>query len=500
MNENTEYLFSKLKEYLRDVEVLNQIEGILEWDLKTYMPPLGISNRMNQISLLSRLSHELFTSEKIGELLKKLSSAEDLTDIQKRNVYLWNKYYNQEINVPKELVEKLSKQQSKTEDLWKTAKKKSDFKLIQNDLELLIELVKQKSEKMNPDIHPYNVLLDIYEPNMTYQQIDKFFSQLKPNLSKILNKIINSQSKRPFSDSVIKFYLPISEQEKISNFLMEFLRLDNNRTRIDKTEHPFSTGHIYDVRITTKYDENEPFNNFYSILHEGGHAIYDLNLPKDWEYLAIGHACGLGVHESQSRFFENVIGRSKEFLYYSLGELKKIIPKFDAISLEQLYQAVNYVQPSKIRIHADELTYNFHIILRYEIEKEIFDEKVSINELPQLWNEKMQEYLYQKIENDREGILQDIHWYEGAFGYFPDYILGNIYDGQILAAINKLIQNWKEELKQGNIDKILEWLKINIHSKGKYYDPIELIEKSVNSKIDIGFFIKYLEDKYNEIY
>ncbi|MHA1338428.1 MAG: carboxypeptidase M32 [Promethearchaeota archaeon] len=501
MKKSTSASYRELLERMKEIYILGRVKAILGWDMRTYMPPKGIIQRSEQISTITKLQHDLFVSERIGDLLRTLESSENLDRIQKRNVELCRRYYDRETKIPTDLIKKLSKQESKTEHLWETAKKKSDFKMILNDLENLIELIKLKAEKINPDLHPYNVLLDEYEPKITFQQIDKYFEGLKKGIMRIQQKILDSNIK--IDPNILKFKVSIAKQKEISKFIMNFLGLKDSFARIDETEHPFSSGYDNDIRITTHYIIDEPFNSFYSVLHEGGHALYDLNLPEEYLWQPIGHTAGLGVHESQSRFCENIIGKSEEFLQYALKKLGEIESKFHNLNFQDFYQAINNVNPTKIRIYSDEVTYNLHIILRYEIERDIFEDKISIAELPQVWNEKMEKYLYQQITNDKEGVLQDIHWYGGDFGYFPDYALGNIYDGVFIYLINKQIPNWRNSLKNGDATSVLNWLKDNIHKKGLLYDPIDLIKQLPDiskNDIDASYFVNYLEEKYKKIY
>jgi len=292
------------------------------------------------------------------------------------------------------------------------------------------------------------------------------------------------------------------QQTHLSDFLMKFTGLDPERSRIDTSEHPFTTGYADDVRITTHYLENDPMGSFYSVLHEAGHALYELNLPKDHLWTAIGDAISLGVHESQSRFNENIVGKNPSFIEYIYPKVFEYIPGYKKknISLDEFIRAINAIVPSKIRIYADEVTYNLHIIMRFEIERDLFAGKISVEELPQVWNEKMDKYLQQKIKKDKEGVLQDTHWYGGSFGYFPTYSIGNIYGGQMLHTMKKDINDWNEQLRMGQYDDIRNWLITNVHQKGSMYDPRDLIEEISGEKPDAKYFISYMEKKFGKIY
>jgi carboxypeptidase Taq len=275
----------------------------------------------------------------------------------------------------------------------------------------------------------------------------------------------------------------------------------NAAGRLDETEHPFTTGYYDDVRITTHYHPDNFTSSIFSILHETGHALYEQGLPQKWKYQPIGSYCSMGVHESQSRLYENIIGRSKEFWKPLLPKMKTIAQKeLKSLELDQFIRTVNMVQPSKIRIEADEVTYSLHIIIRFQIEMELFENRVNVNELPTVWNQKYKEILGIDFQNDSEGVMQDTHWASGLYGYFPTYALGNIYTGQIVDAIQKQKPSWRTELSIGNLDNIRTWLKNNIYDYGNLFNPANLIKKATGSELTVKPYINYLNEKYREIY
>lgn len=276
---------------------------------------------------------------------------------------------------------------------------------------------------------------------------------------------------------------------------------DLTRGRIDETEHPFSTGSFNDVRITTHYYEDDFSKSFFSVLHEAGHGIYDQNLDTNFKYQPIGDSASYGVHESQSRFLENVVGRSSEFWNYYFPRLNELTEGlFEDTDLWAFYRAINHVKRSKIRIEADEMTYGLHVIIRFEIERDLFANKINVDQLPQIWNDKYLEYLGVVIQNDAEGVMQDTHWSGGSFGYFPTYALGSLYNAQMLHAIKKDLPNYTSLLEAGNLSPVIQWLKKNIHIKGNLYDPPEIIEKVTGEPMNAKYFLQYLEEKYAEIY
>ena len=492
-------IYDKLSNRMKESMLIGSSLGILGWDIKTYMPPAGIGQRGQTMGVLSKILHEHFTSDITGNLLKESSKLKDLTNIQERNIFLWQRDYDKETKLPVELVQELSKQRNLTDHIWEQAKKKANFKLVQPDLEKLYALVKKKAELLDPDKWLYDNLLDLYEPNMTAEMITGYFNVLKKGVLKIVNKC-SDNCNQP-NPEILKQQASVEQQKKLTQFIIKILNVDQNRSRVDESEHPFTTGYGNDVRITTHYLKNDAMGSFYSVFHELGHALYELNLPEEHMWTAVGNSVGLGVHESQSRFVENIIGKGKPFLSYVFPKIQEIIPSFKKIEFPDFLKAVNAVVPSKIRIYADEVTYNLHIIMRFEIERDLFNDKITISELPHAWNEKMEEYLGQKITNDADGgVLQDTHWYGGAFGYFPDYALGNIYDGQFLHTMKKTIPDWEDQLYKGNCAPILNWLDVNVHKKGFLYDPEDLIENVTGEKPNAKYFVDYLTKKFDDIY
>jgi carboxypeptidase Taq len=297
--------------------------------------------------------------------------------------------------------------------------------------------------------------------------------------------------------------VPVEKQKLIARALAQTLGYDvtspNAGGRIDETEHPFTTGYYDDVRITTHYHPDSFASSIFSVLHETGHALYEQGLPQEWKYQPVGSPCSMGLHESQSRLYENVIGRSREFWTSVLPKIKALAAhSLSNLELDKFVHAVNAVQPSKIRIEADEVTYSLHIIIRFQMEKDLFAGKVAVEELPSLWNQKYKETLGVNVENDTEGVMQDTHWASGLYGYFPTYALGNIYTGQIMGAIQRENAAWRSELAQGNLNNIRKWLADNIYSYGNLYDPADLIKKATGTALTVKPYLAYLNEKYSK--
>ena len=501
--------YQKLLEKTKNITTISSAAAILHWDMETMMPPKGIELRSLQLAMLSRIEHKTSTDPEIGRLLEEITKHPEygeLDPIHKRNLYLIKKHYDEQTKLPEELVAETSKQEAITIDTWKKAKATKDFRKFKPELEKLVNLKKQAAEilmKVKETATPYDALIDIYEPKMTAVSIDKVFRELREGLVTILRKC-QASPKQP-DTSILKRGIPIETQKKIAKSLAEFIGYDiksaKSGGRIDETEHPFTTGYYDDVRITTHYHKNRFASSVFSILHEGGHAMYEQNLNKEWMFQPVGEGCSMGFHESQSRFVENIIGRSHEFWTYFLPKLKKLTGKaLSDVDLDDFVHAINHVEPSKIRIEADEVTYCLHIIIRFTIERDLFADKITIDELPQIWNQSYNKYLGVDVEDDSEGVMQDTHWANGYYGYFPTYALGNIYSGQILASMEKELQDWREQISEGNFRNVKSWLVKNVHNAGNLYSPADLIKRITGRELAVDPYLSYLNKKFSVLY
>ncbi|MBN2203339.1 MAG: carboxypeptidase M32 [Candidatus Aenigmarchaeota archaeon] len=496
--------YKKLLEKNKKLTLLGSVQGTMSWDMETMMPPRAVGLRSEQMALLSSIFHKSATSPEIGSLLAevmKKGNFDMLGQIEKRNVELIKKSYDERTKIPTELVEKIAKQRAVSVNVWKKAKKKQDYSMFRPELEKNIDLSKKLAEilmKVKDAKSLYDALLDDYEPKITTDAIAKIFSKLQNELRVIISKCENSG----IQVEEIKKSASIDAQKKIAGMLAEFagydITSDNAGGRIDETEHPFTQGYFDDVRITTHYYENNIFSSIFSTLHEMGHAIYEQNIDQKLKYQPVGSACSYGIHESQSRFLENMVGRSKEFWTFFLPNINSVTCL--DLDMEKLLLYVNRVRPSKIRIEADEVTYGLHIITRFEIERDMFSGKLDACDLPNVWNSKYKEYLGLEIKNDSEGVMQDMHWASNLFGYFPSYALGNIYGGQMLGAMNKKFPNWKEDLSKGDLTKERIWIKKNIYDNCKIYDPADLIKKITGKPVSVEPFVNYLKKKFGAIY
>lgn len=501
--------YDKLMAKAKEITILQTIESIVDWDMETKMPPKGINLRSQQLAMLSQIEHKMSTNPEIETLFSKIEKHPDydtLNELQKRNVYLIKKQYNEQTKIPEELVVETARQRAITIDVWKKAKAVKNFRMFKPELEKLLELKKKAAEilmKVKATATPYDALIDIFEPKMTAKDIGRVFGELKEGLVSIIKKCLSAP--RQPDTSFLKRKVSLGVQRKISSELAKFMEYDVESPkaggRIDETEHPFTTGYYDDVRVTTHYYEDKLSSSLFSVLHEGGHAIYGQNLKPEWIYQPIGTGCSSGFHESQSRFVENIIGRSREFWVYFFPKLKELTGNtFSDLALDDFVRAINQVRPSKIRIESDEVTYCLHVIIRFEIERELIAGKIAVADLPEIWNRKYKEYLGVDIENDSEGVMQDTHWASGAFGYFPTYALGNIYSGQILIALERAMPDWRDQIAKGNFHEVKSWLVENVHYYGNLYDPAVLIKKITGGEINVKPFLEYLNKKFSWIY
>ncbi len=501
--------YKKLVEKAHQLIVFMSSKSVIEWDMETMMPPKAIGLRSQQLALLSGIEHKMSTDPEIGTLLKNIethTSYDKLDAVQKRNVYLIRKNFDEQTKLPEELVMALAKQRAIAVDTWKKAKNAKNFAMFKPELEKLVELSEKAADiymKVKKSSTPYDAAIDIFEPKMTAKEITRVFDELRTGLVTLIGKC-ESAPKQP-DMNILKRKVPIDVQRKIAVALAEAVQYDvtskNAGGRIDETEHPFTNGYYDDVRITTHYYEDMFASSLFSVLHEAGHALYEQDLNPEWMYQPVGSGCSSGFHESQSRTIENIIGRSQEFWTSFLPKMKQAAGSTLAdLNLDKFVHAINQVKPSKIRVEADEVTYCIHIIIRFNMERDLFAGKITVKELPEIWNQNYKDYLGIKIENDSEGVMQDTHWASGYYGYFPSYALGNVYSGQLLETMTKEMPDWKTQLKSGNFASIKQWLAKNVHSQGNLYDPPVLLKKITGKELTVTPYMNYLNEKYSKLY
>ncbi len=503
MQKNFEETLEGFKELIHKIKYYNEALAVIYWDLKTGAPKNGVSGRAKVIGMLSAESFALSTSEELENYLKYLSEKENndkLDKIWKAVVEDTEKEFKRFKKIPADMYKEYVILTSEAESVWEDAKNGDNFQMFSPYLEKIVDFNIKFIELWGYKDNKYDTLLDYYEPGMTVAKLDRIFEQLKERIVPLVQSIKDS-GYQP-DDSMFFKHFDIAKQEEFSLMILEKMGFNFVAGRLDESEHPFTTGIAPgDVRITSHYYPNNFVSALFSAIHEGGHALYEQNMGKELYETPLCTGVSMGIHESQSRFWENIIGRSYNFWSCYFEDLKKVFPEeFKGVSLENLYKAMNKVEPSLIRTEADEVTYNLHVMIRYEIEKALINKEIMVSDLPRVWNEKMKEYLGVEPTNDRDGVLQDVHWAGGSFGYFSSYTLGNIYSAQFYNAIRKQFSNFDELMKNGELIKINEWLEKNVHKHGKLLTPAEILKSVTGEEINPRHLIEYLENKYKEVY
>ena len=504
MPEKTEYSpkMQQLVELAAELEDLNHIGAVLGWDQQIHMPAGGAKERSLQLSALGRIMHEKFTSDEVGQLIGEL--AEEVGDLnaetdEARIVKVSKRAYDKQTKVPLPLLMETIQTTTMANETWVKAREQSDFSIFQPHLEKIVDLRQQYADLFKPYDHIYDPLLDDFEPGMKTVEVKEIFDKLRPQQVELIQAIAE---KEPPDNSFLKQHYKEEYQEIIGRYVITRFGYDWNRGRLDVAPHPFTTEFgLGDVRITTRYLKDDAGSALFSTMHEAGHAMYGQGVPKKYSRHPLSGAASLAIHESQSRLWENLVGRSKEFWSFFYPSLLMLFPEYLAnVSKEDFYRGINRVEPSLIRVEADEATYNMHIMLRLEIEIGLMEDTMHVKDLPEIWNTRMKEYLGITPPDDAQGVLQDIHWSGGMIGYFPTYALGNLASVQLWDTMLKQHPNVPDEIAQGKFDTILGWMRENVHQYGNKYEPQEIMLKATGSKITPEPYIKYLKTKYGEIY
>jgi carboxypeptidase Taq len=491
----------KLKALLAEISDLNHTQALLGWDQQTYMPPGGAEARGHQLATLGSIAHQKFTSDEIGLLLgdleKELSSTDaDSNEARLLEVTRYN--YDLATRVPADYVAEFALVTSKAFEAWVEAKEKSDFSIFQPHLEKVIELNQRFVTFFPPADHPYDILLDQYERGMKTADVQAIFNKLRPQQVELIKAI---GEKEQVDDAFLKVEYDDGTIWDFSEELATSFGFDWKRGRQDKAAHPFTTNFsINDVRITTRFEDTPP-NMLFSTMHEVGHALYELGSKQEFERTPLAGGASLAIHESQSRMWENLVGRSLPFWEHFYPRFQEKFPsQLESVDLSTFFKGINKVEPSLIRVDADEATYNLHIMLRLELEIAMLEGTVEVKDLPEIWNAKMQEYLGVTPPNDAKGVLQDVHWSYGNLGYFSTYALGNLISAQLWEKINKEIPNLEEQFRKGEFGRLLDWLRERIHVHGRKFKPQELVQMVTGSKIDSTAYVNYLKNKFGAIY
>ena len=492
----------QLKERLGEVDDIGHASSVLSWDQQVNMPPQGNEARGQQLATLNKIAQEKFIADEVGRLIEDLKQEYDGADPDSDEAALIrvaSRNYDKAKRVPPEFVSEQALVSAKAFEAWVQARSKSDFSIFQPHLEKVVELVQKYVSFFPPGNHPYDTLLDDYEPGMKTEEVKAIFDSLRPKQVKLLKAIAGSKQVK--ADFLYKKY----SEKKLVDFGVDVITkfgYDWSRGRQDKAPHPFQTTfNVNDVRITTRFEDDNPLATLFSTLHEAGHALYEQGSNPAYERTPLSGGTSLAVHESQSRMWENLVGRSMPFWEHFYPSFKKTFPaQLDGVSLKTFYKAINKVEPSLIRVNADEATYNMHVMLRLELEIGMVEGTIVIKDLPEIWNAKMEEYLGVTPPDDARGVLQDIHWSYGAIGYFSTYALGNLVSAQLWEKIRKDIRDLDDQISKGNFAGLLAWLRKNIHQHSHKYEPQVLVEKVTGSRITPEPYVRYLTKKYSEIY
>ncbi|MBE1441774.1 carboxypeptidase M32 [Paenibacillus sp. OAS669] len=498
-----EQKLTDFKEYLKKMKSYEEAIGLLYWDMRTGAPKKGIATRSEVVGMLSGEYFALSVSEQMGEMLEYFKERDTYARLSRTDrtiVDECKKEYDRSKKIPQKLHQEYVVLTSQAESVWEEAKEASDYKMFQPYLEKIVATNLEFIKLWGYEGHKYNTLLDMYEPGMTVSKLDQVFGALREKVVPLLAAI--QQSNHKPSTGFLQQTFEKEKQKQFSLFILKQMGYDFEAGRLDETVHPFATGlNPGDVRITTRYLLDDVNSALFGTIHEGGHALYEQNISPELIGTPLCTGTSMGIHESQSRFWENMIGRSRPFWRRYFGDLQQNYPgQFDLVSVEDYYRATNEVKPSLIRIEADELTYNLHIMVRYEIEKALFSESVSVADLPDVWNEKYKEYLGVVPNNDGEGVLQDVHWAGGSFGYFPSYALGNMYAAQIGRTLRKELPDFDQLIEGGKLLPIKEWLTDKIYQYGKELSPNEIILQVTGEELNPDYLVDYLTEKYSDIY
>ncbi len=495
----TSELYMDYSAHMKKIADVRYSAAVLQWDQETYLPPKGAEFRGQQIATLSEIAHEWAIEPALGELLQELSQRGDLTDNQQRNVQLSLEDYTKQKKFTPAFIRQLSEASSRAFHSWISARNANSFAVFSGELSNMVQLKKEEAEIAGYTGHRYNALLDQYEKGCTVALLDNVFGSVRQPLKDLLDRI----GRQPqVDDSFLRGFYPHQQQWDFGMGLIRQMGFDFEAGRQDLSEHPFTTNFSsQDVRITTRVDEQDFNNMTWSCIHETGHALYEQGLPADQYGLPLGEYASLSIHESQSRLWENNVGRSRSWWSTIYPRLQAVFPeRLGSIPAEAFYRGINKVEPSLIRTEADEVSYHFHVMIRYELEKNLIEGTLATTDIPAWWNEKYAAWLGVHVPDDKRGCLQDVHWSHGSFGYFPTYSLGSFYAAQLFIAAENQDNTIKPGVASGDTSALLRWLRQHIHQYGRRFTSEELCARATGKTLDVSYFLGYLLDKYANIY
>jgi carboxypeptidase Taq len=485
----------QLKRRLEKITDLERVGRLLNWDQQTMMPPAGFKHRADHLATLRRLQHELLIDDETGRLLDELRPLGDSLEYDSDDaalIRMTRRDFDKAVRVPTDLSAEMTHAAAKARPVWVAAKAESDFKQFLPALERNFELRRRYVECFGEVDEPYDILLDDFEPGTSTAEVRETFEEIKPELIALIAELRDED----VDDSFLRGTFPIERQEQLAHEVVELFGFRPDTWRLDPTEHPFASGAVDDIRITTHYFPGS-MKSLFSTMHEYGHGLYSNQLPREVERLPTGGACSLGIHESQSRLWENLVGRSRPFWSFFYPRAQEAFPEqLGNVDLDQFIAAINRVKPSLIRIKADEVTYGMHIILRFELEQDIINDRVALRDLPQVWHEKMREYLGVDVPDDANGVLQDTHWASGLIGYFATYLLGTVMSVQIWERLLEDIPDLEEQIERGDFAALRDWLGEHVHTQGRKFLPQETLKRATGSTLDPKPYLAYLRAKY----
>jgi len=487
---------AQLKSRAERIQGLGAIASLLVWDQRTIMPPAGAMSRGGHIGLLQQLGHEELIDPEVGRLLDELRPLEESLDPDSDDAALirvLRRDHDKAVRVPPELAAEMARAAAEAAPVWLEAKATSNFALFLPALERAVELRRRYIACFDPTDEPYDILLDDFEPETKSADVTRIFAEIKAELVPLIAELRDGET----DDSFLSADFPIGPQIALGQEVVDLFGHRPDTWRIDPTEHPFASGTgIDDIRVTTHYYPDS-LESLFSTMHEYGHGLYQHQVRRDIAHLPIGQASSLGIHESQSRLWENLVGRGLPFWRYFYPRLQARFPgQLGGVELDRFYAAINKVQPSLIRIRADEVTYGLHVILRFELEQDIVNGRVELSDLPRIWNERMEEYLGVEVPDDAHGVLQDVHWSAGLIGYFSTYLLGTVMSVQLWEKMAEEVPELDERVERGEFGAIREWLGERVHANGRKYPPQETLRRAVGTTIDAKPYLAYLRRKY----
>ena len=488
--------YRKLLKRARETAWVAHSSETLNWDIETYMPPRGVDFRAEQLAYLGGHSHRLFTARAVGDWLSACEQHGFAPESpEAANVREWRRRYNRATKLPASLVEKFQRARTHAREAWKEARQRSEFKLFKPHLQKLLDLNLQRAERWGFQESPYDALLDEFEPGMRTSHLRSLFAELRPAIGEVLRSALERSAAVP--PDLLAGHYPIPAQQAFNRQVAEAMGFDFTAGRVDTTTHPFCiTLGPADCRLTTRYNEENFAQSFYGILHEAGHGLYEQGLPVAHFGTPLGTAASLGLHESQSRLWENHVGRHPAFWEHWHPVACQHFPELKKLSPAQVAAAVNRVTPSFIRVEADQVTYDLHILVRFEVEVKLLEGQLKVADVPAYWNEEFAKLLGLKVTNDSDGCLQDIHWSQGDLGYFPTYTLGNLNAAQLMRRAFLDHPSLEAELARGEYRTLLEWLRTKVHRHGLYHLPQDLMREATGEPTTAAYHLDYLRKKF----